>query len=678
MKKRLISLLVAITLTLALCPAAGAAETLRPSDALVTFLKNGEGFSAVPYGGPGGWYIGYGCSCDPADYPNGITEAGAEALLRRKLDAHAADVRRFLDSHGIAVTQAQFDALSAMAYAFGPTVLNPANRLPSYLINGIDNYTDQQIASAFAAWCHVGGAVNTAVLERRIMEAKMFLRGDYANSADGWKWLILDPGRGRNALSDVAVYPAGKPYGVLPEATCAGCVLAGWETPSGRLLRATDPVTENLRVTARWTTAAGDAPGAVFPDVPTGVWYEESVKELVAEDVVHGYPDGTFRPDSPVTWGEALTLILRAALFPEQARPEDPDGKPVHWAAGYLDFAEENEFLAPGAVSDLDRAITRSEVADLCAAALELDPPKEDSPFADTSRASVRSLYEAELVFGSEEDGRLLYKGGDRIRRCEICAMLLRITDYVERTILFFRGYRVKIDETLRMTPYDPACFAVKNGRLTYDDGVTVTRCGIDVSTYQNDIDWKAVAADGIDFVIMRCGFRGYGSGEIHEDAKFRQNILGAAAAGLDIGVYFFSQATSVAEAREEAAFTLECIRSAGVEVTYPVVFDWEQITSPGSRTRTYSGAVVTECTVAFCDAVAAAGYTPMTYFNETLAYLKLDLHRLQNYAGWLAWYHDYQDYIYDYQMWQYGTCPVAGISGDVDMNLSFVDFAGT
>ena len=102
-----------------------------------------------------------------------------------------------------------------------------------------------------------------------------------------------------------------------------------------------------------------------------------------------------------------------------------------------------------------------------------------------------------------------------------------------------------------------------------------------------------------------------------------------------------------------------------------------ESITGGSSRTRTYDGKTVTDCTVAFCDAVAAAGYTPMTYFNKTLAYLKLDPSRLQKYDGWLAWYHDYPDYIYDYQMWQYGSeGRVAGISGRCDMDIAFVDFA--
>ena len=421
---------------------------------------------------------------------------------------------------------------------------------------------------------------------------------------------------------------------------------------------------------------AAAADRQIFSDVPAERWYAPAVTRLAMQGVVSGYPDGSFRPGNSVTWGEALKLILRAAGYAEQKPPEDKTGKGVHWAQGYLDFAEKKGFVKTGAVTHLNQAITRNEIADLCAAALELRAPAGmASPFADSSRGSVLALYDKGILSGSVENGQRYYKGADNIRRSEICSVLVRVADYVERTLILFNNYRIPIDYSLKFNSYDPDCLTEKNGRLYYDDGVTEVRYGIDVSYYQGDVNWKAVAADGIDFAIIRCGYRGYGSGEIHEDTKYREYIAGALAAGLDVGVYFFSQATSVEEAREEAAFTLEQIR--GYDITYPVVFDWETVMSLSSRTRYYDGKTVTDCTVAFCDAIAAAGYTPMTYFNETLAYLKLDLSRLQKYDGWLAWYHDYFDYIYDYQMWQYGSSGVvAGIPGRVDMDIAFRDFA--
>ncbi len=130
--------------------------------------------------------------------------------------------------------------------------------------------------------------------------------------------------------------------------------------------------------------------------------------------------------------------------------PEAEEGEEApHWAAGYLAYAEEKGFLSAGAVRSLDDAITRDEIADLCAAALELRAPAGmTSPFADSRRASVLALYDAEILFGSVEDGVRRYHGADALRRCEVCSILVRVTDYVATHLILFRGHRVPIDET--------------------------------------------------------------------------------------------------------------------------------------------------------------------------------------------------------------------------------------
>lgn len=682
--KRFFTLLLALTLLLGAVPASAAYTQRQFSDALVDYIKNGEGFRSEPYSDGTGWYIGYGCACDPADYPNGITEEGAEALLREKMQRFADAVNSFLQRYEIEVTQGQFDAMCALSYSVGTAWLKAENRLPSILIDGLEKHGAQEIASAFGAWCHVGGSVSEALLKRRIMEVKMFLDEDYSATADGWNWLILDAAGGENEWSDVALYRAGEAYGSLPAATRSGYTFGGWMSADNQILSEDTVAAQNLRVSAVWKdaeeekesgeTAAVTPPeysgGEIFPDVKAEDWFFNYVGVLAEAGVVDGYDDGLFRPENSVTWAEGLKLILRSAGFPEQS-----PGKDEHWAAGYLKYAENHGFVGSGSVSNLDGAMTRDEIADLCAKALSLDAPAGSSPFADSARKSVVALYEAGIVEGSIENGQRLYKGADKIRRSEICAVLTRVLDYVEANFVFAGTVRVPIDFTLRMNDYDTAAFGKINGRVTYDDGVTRVRYGIDVSAHQGEIDWKKVAADGIDFAIIRCGYRGYSAGSLNTDDYFEANIRGAIAAGLDVGVYFFSQALNVEEALEEAQYTLDLIR--GYDLSFPVVFDWEQITYSGSRTRTFDGKTVTDCTIAFCDAIAAAGYTPMTYFNKTMAYTKLDMHRLQCYNGWLAWYHDVPDYIYDYQMWQYGSSgSVKGISGRVDMNIAFRDFA--
>ena len=685
MKKRLICILLTAVLLLGLYPAVNAAYTeMHFSDQLVAYIKQGEGFSPQPVSDGTGWYIGYGCQINKSDYPNGITEPEAEALLRSYMQRFADHINQnFLKQYGLSVNQSQFDAMCAMSYALGPSWLKQGNRLPDYLIAGIDNYTERQIAGALAAWCHVGGAVNQVALQRRIMEAKMFLYGDYSFSAEGWNWLILDANGGKNQYSDVAVFPTGETYETLPVVTKDGWYFAGWATADGRVLTPGDIVSENLNVTAQWSATPVAQPEPTdpdnpFPDVPNDAWYAADVVTLFDSGVISGFEDGSFRPRASVTWGQALKLFLLAAGYPAQTpdKPKEGEAAP-HWASEYLHYAEEKGFVAEGAVKDLDAPILRDEMADLCAAALELTETVSPSPYADTERESVLKLYAAELMIGSvTNDGRRLFKGGDNISRAEICAVLVRVADYVERTLILFAGYRIPVDYSLRMNTRDNEGFYEKNGRTYYDDGVSQVRYGIDVSEHQYNIDWKAVAADGIDFAMIRCGYRSYGSkASLNEDPYFRKNIQGALDAGLDVGVYFFSQALSVAEAKEEAAFALELIR--GYDIRFPVVFDWEIIPNAGSRTANYQKKDVADFMEVFCEAVAAEGYTPMVYFNPALAYLRLDLSKAQNYNGWLAHYVDRTDYRYDYQMWQYGSSgTVKGISGRCDMDIAFVDFA--
>ena len=682
MKQKLLSALLATALLVSLAaPSRAAAQTMAFSDALVTYIKNGEGFRAKPYSDGTGWYIGYGVACGQYDYPNGITESEADALLRQKMQLFADAVNAFLTRYGVAVTQGQFDAMCGLSYNIGTSWLNARNRLPGYLIDGIENHSAREIADAIGVYCHVGSSVYEPLLRRRVAELKMFLSDDYSATADGWCWLILNANGGENADFDVALFPAGEPYGALPVPTRAGWYFAGWQTADGKVLKNGDTAGENLRVTALWSETPVEQPepepepepdpDARVSDVAAGDWFYDYVETLAAGGVVSGYPDGSFRPERDVTYGEALKLLLRAAGFAEQTAEDDE-----HWAAAYLRYAVSRSYLAEGAVTDLDAPITRDAVADLTAAALELPSSAIASPYADSSRPSALALYEAGIMQGSVDTGVRLFNGGDALRRSEVCVILCGVLDYVAENFVFVSGLRAPVDHSLRCNSYDTAAFRTEeNGRITYSGTDTTVRFGIDVSEHQGVIDWAAVAADGVEFAMIRCGWRGYGStAGLNEDKYFRANIEGALAAGLDVGVYFFSQALTEAEAREEAAYTLELI--AGYDLTFPVVFDWEQVAVRGSRTLSPDWAAVTDCTEVFCDAVAAAGYTPMTYFNMSMAYLRLDLSRLQKYHGWLAWYHEVPEYRYEYRMWQYGALTtVAGINGLCDVNLLFGEF---
>lgn len=199
----------------------------------------------------------------------------------------------------------------------------------------------------------------------------------------------------------------------------------------------------------------------------------------------------------------------------------------------------------------------------------------------------------------------------------------------------------------------------------------TETVPGIDVSAFQGEVDWEKVAGSGIEFAMIRVGFRGYGkAGTLVEDEYARANLEGAIAAGLDVGAYFFSQAVNTDEVAEEVAFMLDIIKD--YELTMPVVFDWEYI-SDTARTANVDKRTLTDCSLEFCRLMEEAGYEPMIYFNSYQSMYMMHLKELENYPFWLALYTDRMIYPYKIDMWQY-TCTgrVPGVSGDVDINIRF------
>lgn len=210
-------------------------------------------------------------------------------------------------------------------------------------------------------------------------------------------------------------------------------------------------------------------------------------------------------------------------------------------------------------------------------------------------------------------------------------------------------------------------------GDLLHCAASPVSRAGIDVSQHQKEIDWQAVADAGIDFAIIRAGYRGYTEGDIFTDSYAIQNIEGALDAGLDVGIYFFSQATSAHEAKEEADYLLDIIR--GYDIRYPVYYDWEGIVSD-ARTDEVSGEEMTAFAIAFCERIENAGYTAGVYFNQSYGLRRFDLRKLHDYEFWLAEYHDTQSFPYEVQLWQYDSeATLPGIETTVDLNLCYREY---
>ena len=210
------------------------------------------------------------------------------------------------------------------------------------------------------------------------------------------------------------------------------------------------------------------------------------------------------------------------------------------------------------------------------------------------------------------------------------------------------------------------------DGEMQYiENGTVVSHKGIDVSKYQGDIDWAAVASDGVEYAFVRLGLRGYGSGKLVLDEYFDQNMRGAKEAGIKTGVYFFTQAITVEEAIEEADYVLENI--TGYDVSYPVVFDVEMIVNDDGRANGLSQKDRTDITIAFCDRIKAAGFTPMIYGNVKCFTKLLDMTRLNDYEKWYAFYDDYMYMPYEVGIWQYTEKgKVAGINTGVDLNIYY------
>ena len=232
----------------------------------------------------------------------------------------------------------------------------------------------------------------------------------------------------------------------------------------------------------------------------------------------------------------------------------------------------------------------------------------------------------------------------------------------------------VPLFDSLPVSTLEASGFSREGEFVTYAGADAVSVPGIDVSFYQKEIDWARVADAGVKFAIIRAGYRGYSEGTLFEDSCFEANLKGALDAGLDVGLYFFSQAVNAAEARQEAEFVLGLLR--GQKLALPIFFDWEHIDDPanGARTDAVSGETLTACALAFGAVIENAGYTPGVYFYRNLGYFSYDLASLRELHFWFSGAGDFSDFYYAHGYWQYsyaGTVP--GIEGTVDLNLRFV-----
>ena len=231
--------------------------------------------------------------------------------------------------------------------------------------------------------------------------------------------------------------------------------------------------------------------------------------------------------------------------------------------------------------------------------------------------------------------------------------------------VYFFKadGDKVTGEQVIQGAKYNFA----SDGSLVVGSGTM----GIDVSKWNGTIDWNAVKNSGVSYVIIRVGYRGSSQGALIEDPKFKTNIKGATAAGIKVGVYFFTQAVDEVEAVQEASMVLD--RISGYKISYPVFLDVE---GSGGRGDAIDSATRTAVCKAFCNTIKNAGYTSGIYANKTWLSSKMDAGALSGYKIWLAQYAKTPTYTGRYDLWQYrSNGKVSGISGNVDLNLSYLGY---
>lgn len=426
------------------------------------------------------------------------------------------------------------------------------------------------------------------------------------------------------------------------------------------------------------------AAATTYLDVDHKQWYAPAVEFCQQHGLMDGTSYTTFEPMELMTRATLVEALYRmaGAPAPEEAEmpftdveADHPNRTAILWAAqnGVIDGYPDGRF-GP------EDPITREQIAALLwnrqgrPEAPEAQRYEDGEDITDWARSAVNWARSAGVMQGADDNRFYPLSNASRMEGATL------VMNYARQFFDMEPGYPLPEARTVPANTYISENFVLdENGYLSYLGGTPCYR-GIDVSAHQKEIDWARVGAVGLNFAMIRVGYRGYTRGNIVKDAYFDDNIRGALNNGMQVGVYFFSQAVTPAEAEEEARYVLEQIR--GYNITYPVVFDWERQDYDNSRTQGAGGNTVTACARAFCKVISDAGYIPMTYGSPTKVYQeRLLLDRLQDYpAFWLAHYTKDTaptSFRYHYNMWQYSsTGRVDGIEGNVDLNICLTDWS--
>ena len=459
------------------------------------------------------------------------------------------------------------------------------------------------------------------------------------------------------------------------------------------------------------------SPANTFSDTAGNYW-EESILKLHAAGVYNGN-NGKALPGDPITRQQAVTMIARAfrisgedPMFPysdaDQIADYAKNAVAEFTAWGYIDDC------ADGAFRPTDN-LTRAELVNILDNMIRVlirdtEPYKQDADGTVLINSADGAALEDMTIRGDlliapgvsgevvltnvTVEGKIRTFGNAEIRivsqpnepvKPPVIEKIYGAYTPGKTTgeVIVYQKAEGPIYANVERSRFQKGDFAWDGDRLTYTGDDFDVRFGIDVSAYQNrateneTIDWEAVAADGVEFAMVRVGMRGYSSGAVYADQFYAQNIDGAMDAGIETGVYFFSQATSVEEALEEADFVIETLKKH--KINGPVAYDWEMQDST-YRVFGTPPEVATSAAIAFCQRIEEAGYTPMVYASSYVGYIKYDQEAISPYLSWFPEYKSKKSsslepsYLYQMDYWQFSnTCTINGIGGHVDGNLHFI-----
>ncbi len=359
-----------------------------------------------------------------------------------------------------------------------------------------------------------------------------------------------------------------------------------------------------------------------------------------------------------------VSVFILAILVVVVLINQKPSGKkvPVSQTIEESETEEVDEFGYPATSQLIEENGLTPEDLDFW----DMYPEEGESMEPDVPGEDEKKLKDAEKKKESEEEETETEDGKDPM-------------DDGRHTLIEYRdGTRewVVISPYLSKNTYDFTKLVSSDNQMKYvEDGKSISFIGVDISRYQGEVDFYQLKDAGIDFVMLRVGARGYSSGEIMMDETFADNIQKASEAGLDIGVYFYSQAVTQEEAVEEANVVIQSLGE--YKLQYPVAFDMEYVENDTARVEALSRVDKTNITKAFLDTIQAAGYRAMIYGDKEWLIKRIDLSKLNAYDIWLSQDAEIPDYPYKFAMWQYTTsAQVNGIDGYANLNICFIDYA--